>query len=86
MHDWGKANDGFQEAVLSNEEQVMRHEHLSGLLLDALIENTSILKWFHEAGIDEVVLLAAVISHHVKAGKRRSMRSELTSERKTRSV
>ena len=65
-HDWGKANDGFQGAVTENEAQVIRHEHLSGLLLADLIADREILTWFRNAGIDEVVLLAAVISHHVK--------------------
>jgi CRISPR-associated endonuclease Cas3-HD len=32
-HDWGKANDGFQNMVKKEGEQVVRHEHLSGLLL-----------------------------------------------------
>src|SRR5438067_6573280 len=36
-HDWGKANDGFQNAVTKGDEQVVRHEHLSGLLLAELI-------------------------------------------------
>ena len=33
FHDWGKANDGFQEAVLHGQPQDIRHEHLSGLFL-----------------------------------------------------
>ena len=67
-HDWGKANDGFQDAVNHGGEQVIRHEHLSGLLLAELIADQKILNWLRVAGIDEGILLAAVISHHLKVG------------------
>jgi CRISPR-associated endonuclease/helicase Cas3 len=66
VHDWGKANQAFQDAVTTKEEQVIRHEHLSGLLLADLIAEGEVLAWLRGSGIDEVVLLAAVISHHVK--------------------
>ena len=69
-HDWGKANDGFQDAVSEGAEQVVRHEHLSGLLLAELYSDERVLAWSRGAGIDEVVLLAAVISHHVKVGQK----------------
>ena len=68
-HDWGKANDGFQDAVTEGGEQVVRHEHLSGLLLAEMLADDKARAWLAEAGIDEVVLLAAVISHHVKVGQ-----------------
>ncbi len=68
LHDWGKANDGFQDAVINGDEQIVRHEHISGLLIGDLIADKEILNWLRDAGIDEVVLLAAVISHHVKVG------------------
>jgi CRISPR-associated endonuclease/helicase Cas3 len=67
-HDWGKANQAFQDAVKGQGEQVIRHEHLSGLLLAEWIADRSVLGWLNGAGIDEIVLLAAVISHHVKVG------------------
>lgn len=67
-HDWGKANDGFQDAVNHGGEQVIRHEHLSGLLLAELIADQKILNWFRVAGVNEGILLAAVISHHLKVG------------------
>jgi CRISPR-associated endonuclease/helicase Cas3 len=67
-HDWGKANDGFQDAVNRDGEQVIRHEHLSGLLLAELIADQKFLTWLRGAGIDEVILLASVISHHLKIG------------------
>jgi CRISPR-associated endonuclease Cas3-HD len=40
-HDWGKANDGFQNMVENTGEQVVRHEHLSGLLLAYLFDDSS---------------------------------------------
>ena len=69
-HDWGKANDGFQDAVREGAEQVVRHEHLSGLLLAEILSDPRVLAWSRGEGIDEVVLLAAVISHHVKVGQK----------------
>jgi CRISPR-associated endonuclease/helicase Cas3 len=69
-HDWGKANDGFQDAVTDDGEQVIRHEHLSGLMLADLIAEKEILTWLRDAGLDEIVLLAAVISHHLKVGRK----------------
>jgi CRISPR-associated endonuclease/helicase Cas3 len=68
-HDWGKANDGFQNMVEKTGEQVVRHEHLSGLLLADLLVDASTIAWLRDNGIDEQVVLAAVIGHHVKAGK-----------------
>ncbi len=68
VHDWGKANLAFQDAVTKKEEQVIRHEHLSGFLLADLIADKEVLAWLRGSEIDEVVLLAAVISHHVKVG------------------
>src|SRR4051794_40573043 len=41
-HDWGKANDGFQNAVTEGGEQVVRHEHLSGLMLADLVADKAI--------------------------------------------
>jgi len=65
-HDWGKANNGFQDAVTDGGEQVVRHEHLSGLLLAEVFADAKARAWLGKAGIDEAVLLAAVLSHHVK--------------------
>jgi CRISPR-associated endonuclease/helicase Cas3 len=73
FHDWGKANDGFQDAVTHEGEQVVRHEHLSGLLLAELLADAKIRSWLTGAGIDEAVLLAAVISHHVKVAPDRPL-------------
>ena len=70
-HDWGKANDGFQDAVTNGGEQVVRHEHLSGLLLAEVIAQAQ--SWLSEARIDEAVLLATVISHHVKVAQERPL-------------
>lgn len=68
-HDWGKANDGFEDAVTTGRQsQVIRHEHLSGMLL----ADPVILGWMRRSGLDEMAILAAVISHHAKAGEERS--------------
>ena len=72
-HDWGKANDGFQDAVTNGGEQVVRHEHLSGLLLAEVLADAKARAWLGAAGIDEGVLLAAVISHHVKVAPQRPL-------------
>ena len=65
-HDWGKANRGFQDAVTKGGEQVIRHEHLSALLLADMFAHSQARSWLKEAEIDLDVILAAVVSHHVK--------------------
>jgi len=63
LHDWGKANDGFQKAVRGKGEQSVRHEHLSGLMM-ALDD---VCGWLAaRADIDWDLVLAAVISHHLQ--------------------
>lgn len=63
FHDVGKANDGFLGVVNHNGHQSIRHEHLSGLLL-CLPEFKAWLQ--HNALLDLDIILAAVISHHLK--------------------
>lgn len=70
LHDIGKANDGFQAAVGNPafkkrcQEQAIRHEHLSALLVsgpaarDCLAANPS---------LDYPIVLSAVVTHHLKA-------------------
>ena len=41
-HDWGKANNAFQDAVTTGGEQVVRHEHLSGLLLAEVLDDAKV--------------------------------------------
>lgn len=66
FHDWGKANDGFQNAVLGNGSQVIRHEHLSGLFLGL----PTVEAWtMQRTDIDWDAVLGAVISHHLKCGE-----------------
>lgn len=69
-HDWGKANEGFQAMVSGRGEQAVRHEHLSGLLLAEPTVGGSGLERLEAAGLDPIVMLAAVVGHHVKAGER----------------
>jgi hypothetical protein len=66
FHDWGKANDGMQNLLAGHGTQVIRHEHLSGLLL-ALDSVSGWLSERSELPIDQDLVLAAVISHHLKA-------------------
>ncbi len=65
-HDFGKANDGFQAAVHQRGEQVVRHEHLSGLFLF----DKAIIDWLRQSHVDVYVIISAVISHHVKSGQK----------------
>jgi CRISPR-associated endonuclease/helicase Cas3 len=64
LHDWGKANRGFQDAMSSDGRQAIRHEHLSALL----IADPSCWKWLEDMpGLDREVVLSAVLTHHLKA-------------------
>jgi CRISPR-associated endonuclease/helicase Cas3 len=66
FHDWGKANDGFQNSVLFGQGQDIRHEHLSGLFLGL----ESVSQWTAQrTDVDWDVVLGAVISHHLKCGE-----------------
>jgi CRISPR-associated endonuclease/helicase Cas3 len=63
-HDWGKANDGFQRAVRGEGEQLIRHEHLSGLMLATPAAHA----WLtNQPLLDPDVVQAAVLGHHLKA-------------------
>jgi CRISPR-associated endonuclease/helicase Cas3 len=63
-HDWGKANNGFQEMLEGGPPQLLRHEVVSALLLN----HPSVWRWLDDvAGIDPPVVLAAVLGHHLKA-------------------
>ena len=63
-HDWGKANDGFLRALEQRGEQILRHEHLSAMLLHV----QSVRLWLRGCpGLDQDVVLSAVATHHLKA-------------------
>jgi CRISPR-associated endonuclease/helicase Cas3 len=65
FHDWGKANDGMQALLNSRGSQIIRHEHLSALMLTL----DGVMPWLKSrADIDWEVVLAAVLGHHLKAG------------------
>ena len=66
LHDWGKANDSFQQAVRNGKDQAIRHEHLSALLLGLPCVET----WLREASIDYPLVLSCVLTHHLKASSR----------------
>ena len=63
LHDLGKANDSFQNALEGKGSQAIRHEHLSALL----IASTEVRSWLEAASIDFPLLVSAVLTHHLKA-------------------
>jgi CRISPR-associated endonuclease/helicase Cas3 len=72
LHDWGKANDGFQDDVHGRCGcQAIRHEHLSALLIGL----PEVTKWLESNPlIDVPVVLSAVMTHHLKARNNSSRR------------
>ncbi|HUY34387.1 MAG TPA: CRISPR-associated helicase Cas3' [Pirellulales bacterium] len=67
LHDWGKGSTSFQMALSAHAPQVIRHEHLSGLLQVL----PQVEEWLrHRPTVDSDVVLAAVISHHLKAARK----------------
>lgn len=65
LHDLGKANEDFQAAVRkSGYPQLLRHEHLSGLLM----VYEPMWDWLSgQEAVDWELVLSAVICHHLKA-------------------
>lgn len=78
FHDLGKANNGFQSAVRNRlikhaSSQLIRHEHLSGLIL--LLPEVQ--RWTETRDdIDWDIVLSAVISHHCKVQQDAGMHSK----------
>jgi len=68
FHDLGKANEGFQDAMHARQflAQPLRHEHLSALVL----AHPAVERWLRGNPIlDQDVIVAAVLSHHLKAAQ-----------------
>jgi CRISPR-associated endonuclease/helicase Cas3 len=68
LHDIGKANEGFLEAVTADRfvTQPFRHEHLSAIVL----ASPAVRRWLgHNRDLDVDIILAAVLSHHLKAAQ-----------------
>lgn len=65
LHDLGKANSGFQAAIKGDRDaQVIRHEHLSALLLSL----PTFVRWLGLVRrIDPDILVPAVAGHHLRA-------------------
>lgn len=64
FHDLGKANQTFMDAILKRGTQVARHEHLSALVLC----HDAVVSWLSgNADLDQDTVVAAVLSHHLKA-------------------
>lgn len=69
FHDIGKANEEFYAMVCGRKdvEQTLRHEHLSALILHL----DEMRDWLaHNPALDHDVLVAAVLSHHLKAAEK----------------
>jgi CRISPR-associated endonuclease/helicase Cas3 len=68
LHDIGKANEGFANAVAGRKNaQVIRHEHLSAIFM----MQKGVRQWLSGSpAINFPVILAAVVSHHLKADQR----------------
>lgn len=67
LHDIGKANDGFQDAmVYGGDRQLLRHEHLSALML-ALPDMQAWLA--ANPLLQPVLIISAVAGHHLKASR-----------------
>ncbi|KOP26816.1 ATP-dependent RNA helicase [Hapalosiphon sp. MRB220] len=69
FHDIGKANEDFYAAVTTAKflAQVLRHEHLSALIICL----PQVRNWLSskDSNLDVDVITAAVLSHHLKAGR-----------------
>ncbi|MDH4262790.1 MAG: CRISPR-associated helicase Cas3' [Spirochaetia bacterium] len=66
LHDIGKANKDFQEAVSGQGylQQGIRHEHLSAFILHL----PAIRSWFSENKIIDIkIITSAILCHHLKA-------------------
>jgi CRISPR-associated endonuclease/helicase Cas3 len=64
-HDIGKATSTFQDAILHRKAQLLRHEHLSGMLL----ATDSVQSWLDtraELRPLKDFVLSAVLTHHLK--------------------
>lgn len=65
LHDIGKANDGFQNAIERTGTQVLRHEHVSALLLCEGEFGSWLRTVLSDA--DFHLVIAAIASHHLKS-------------------
>ena len=66
LHDVGKANEDFYQAVSKRGfvQQTLRHEHISALILFL----PEVRRWLsHNPTLDLDVITASVLSHHIKA-------------------
>jgi CRISPR-associated endonuclease/helicase Cas3 len=64
FHDWGKANDQMDATLRGRPtDQLLRHEHLSGLMLVL----DGVWEWIGDRpDIDREIMLSSVLSHHLK--------------------
>ncbi|MDB9311783.1 CRISPR-associated helicase Cas3' [Spirulina sp. CS-785/01] len=64
FHDVGKANADFIALINgSREKQTLRHEWISALIL----HYPTVWQWLDKSGLDREAIVAAVLSHHLRA-------------------
>ncbi len=67
FHDIGKANSGMQAMLRRKGRQLIRHEHLSGILLLC----SEMQQWIEAAeAADLRIIVSAAVSHHLKIAPR----------------
>jgi CRISPR-associated endonuclease/helicase Cas3 len=65
FHDWGKASSSFEDAILHGHKQLIRHEHLSALMLAV----DTVQPWLQSQPAvyrNREIILSAVATHHLK--------------------
>jgi len=67
LHDIGKAGSCFQNMIRHQGRQLVRHEHLSAVLLNC----PELRRWLEETpNVDIDILISTVLGHHLKAEPR----------------
>lgn len=62
LHDPGKANSSFQQAIQNKGEQAIRHEHLSALI----VALPQVSRWLQHGGLNAQLVAVVAASHHLK--------------------
>lgn len=62
LHDPGKANSSFLQAIQHKGEQAIRHEHLSALI----VALPQVSRWLQHGGLNAQLVAVVAASHHLK--------------------
>jgi len=65
-HDWGKAGNLFQGALLHGTPQGIRHEIVTGLILAECLRRPPCKQWLEKANVRLLPLIASCLGHHLK--------------------